>query len=323
MSEIIFFEPKGPLFLKDLFEDISKDNYKTKIFDIKTLENASSKDLTFFNSTRYNEQASKTKAVACITKESLGEYLPRKCIKVFVKNVLFSTAKATKKLYPSADLDYSDSSIRMVSGTSHKYKSVTFGKNILIGKGVKIGSKTSIGHNTIIEKKVSIGNNCLIGSNVTLRNTIIGNNVVIQDGCKIGIKGFGFIPMQDKNFRFPHIGRVILRDNVELGANCTIDRGSIGDTYIGENCFLDNQVHMAHNVKLGKNCMIAGQVGFAGSTTIGNNVSIGGQAGVSGHLNIGNNVRIGGGSGVVKDIPDHTTVMGYPAVPLKDFLKKK
>ncbi len=91
----------------------------------------------------------------------------------------------------------------------------------------------------------------------------------------------------------------------------------------GENTFLDNQVHMAHNVKLGKNCMIAGQVGFAGSTSIGNNVSIGGQAGVSGHLNIGNNVRIGGGSGVVKDIPNHTTVMGYPAVPLKDFLKKK
>ena len=321
MSEIIFFEPKGPLFLKDLFEDISKDNYKTKIFDIKTLENASSKDLTFFNSTRYNEQASKTKAVACITKESLGDYLPKKCIKVFVKNVLFSTAKATKKLYPSADLDYSDSSVREVSGTSPKYKSVTFGKNILIGKGVKIGSKTSIGHNTIIEKKVSIGNNCLIGSNVTLRNTIIGNNVVIQDGCKIGIKGFGFIPMQDKNFRFPHIGRVILSDNVELGANCTIDRGSIGDTYIGENTFLDNQVHMAHNVKLGKNCMIAGQVGFAGSSTIGNNVSIGGQAGVSGHLKVGNNVKIGGGSGVIKNIEDNAIVMGYPAVPFKDFIK--
>ena len=147
----------------------------------------------------------------------MGEYLPRKCIKVFVKNVLFSTAKATKKLYPSADLDYLDSSVIVVSRTSSKYKSVIFGKNILIGKGVKIGSKTSIGHNTVIEKKVSIGHNCLIGSNVTLRNTIIGNNVVIQDGCKIGVKGFGFIPTQNKNFRFPHIGRVILRDNVELG----------------------------------------------------------------------------------------------------------
>ena len=151
----------------------------------------------------------------------------------------------------------------------------------------------------------------------------MGNNVVIQDGSKVGVKGFGFIPLKDKNFRFPHIGRVVLKNNVEIGANCTLDRGSIGDTIIGENTFLDNQVHMAHNVRVGKNCMIAGQVGFAGSSTIGDNVSIGGQAGVSGHLKIGNNVRIGGGSGVVKDIPDNTTVMGYPAVPLKEFLKKE
>ena len=110
---------------------------------------------------------------------------------------------------------------------------------------------------------------------------------------------------------------------MELGANCTIDRGSIGDTVIGENTFLDNQVHMAHNVKVGENCVITGQVGFAGSTTIGNKVLIGGQAGISGHLKIGNNVKIGGGSGVVKDIEDNQIVMGYPAIPLKDFLKKQ
>ena len=151
---------------------------------------------------------------------------------------------------------------------------------------VKIGSNTSIGNNTTIEQNVYMGKNCLIGSNITIKNTIIGDNVVVQDGCKIGVKGFGFVPLKDKNFRFPHIGRVLLNNNVELGANCTIDRGSIGDTVIGENTFLDNQVHMAHNVKIGKNCMIAGQVGFAGSTTIGDNVSIGGQAGISGHLNI-------------------------------------
>ena len=146
--------------------------------------------------------------------------------------------------------------------------------------------------------------------------------MIIQDNCKLGQKGFGFIPNDKKNIKFPHIGKVIIKDNVEIGCGCTIDRGSIDDTIIGKNTYLDNQVHVAHNVKIGSNCMIAGQVGFAGSSTIGDKVSIGGQAGVSGHLKIGNKVKIGGGSGVVKDIEDNQVVMGYPAVPLKDFLKK-
>ena len=323
MSETFFFVPKGPFYLNDLSDELSDENNKLKISDIKTLDRATKKDITFFNSIDYKSDAEKTKAGACVTTKNLEEYLPKGCIKILVKNVLFSTAKISKKFYPDADLDYPDKSLVDSKRVSSKFSSVTFGKNIFIGKKAKIGSKTSIGTNSVIEHDVEIGKNCLIGSNVTIKNSIIGNNVVIQDGCKVGVKGFGFIPLKDKNFRFPHIGRVILKDNVELGANCTIDRGSIGDTIIGENTFLDNQVHMAHNVKLGKNCMIAGQVGFAGSSTIGDNVSIGGQAGVSGHLKIGNNVRIGGGSGVVKDIPNNTTVMGYPAVPLKEFLKKE
>ena len=145
---------------------------------------------------------------------------------------------------------------------------------------------------------------------------------MLQDNCKIGLKGFGFIPHKNKNIKFPHIGRVLIHDDVEIGSGCTIDRGSIDDTIIGSNTYLDNQVHIAHNVKIGANCMIAGQVGFAGSAIIGDKVSIGGQAGISGHLKIGNNVKIGGGSGVVKDIEDNQIVMGYPAVPLKDFIKK-
>ena len=188
---------------------------------------------------------------------------------------------------------------------------------------VKIGKNSIIGSNSIIEQNVSIGNNCLIGSGIVIKNSLIGENVVIQDGCKIGQKGFGFIPIQSKNIKFPHIGKVIIKDNVEIAANCTIDRGSIDDTVIGLNTYLDNQVHIAHNVQIGSNCMIAGQVGFAGSSRLGNNVSIGGQAGISGHLKIGNNVKIGGGSGVVKDIDDNEIVMGYPAVPLKEFLRKE
>ena len=137
------------------------------------------------------------------------------------------------------------------------------------------------------------------------------------------MKGFGFIPNQNKNIRSPHIGKVLLSEGVEIGANSTIDRGSLADTIIGKNTFIDNQVHIAHNVQIGKNCMIAGQVGFAGSAILGDNVVIGGQAGISGHLKIGNNVKIGGGSGVISDIQDNSQVMGYPAVSLKKFVKQR
>lgn len=323
MPEAIFFLPKGPFNLNELLPEFTNKKNSMSISDIKTLEMANKNDISFFNSLDYKMFAKKTKAAVCITTNNLQQYLPNNCIKILVKNVLFTTAKVSKKFYPYAEIDFPDKSLKEASKLSSKYSFVTFGKNSFIGKDVKIGSKTVVGYNTVIEHGVQIGKKCLIGSNVTIRNSIIGDDVVIQDGCKVGIKGFGFIPNKNKNFRFPHIGRVILKSNVELGSNCTIDRGSIGDTVIGENTFLDNQVHVAHNVRLGKNCMIAGQVGFAGSSTIGDNVSIGGQAGVSGHLKIGNNVRIGGGSGVIKDIPDNTTVMGYPAVPLKEFLKGK
>ena len=144
----------------------------------------------------------------------------------------------------------------------------------------------------------------------------------ILDRCVIGKKGFGFFPNKNSNLRYPQIGVVIIRDNVEIGCGATIDRGSLSNTIIGKNTFLDNQIHIAHNVKIGENCVIAGQVGFAGSSTIGDNVFIGGQAGITGHIKIGNNVQIGGGSGVITDIPDNTKVMGYPAKNIRQFLKE-
>ena len=246
--------------------------------------------------------------------------MPENLDKIVVKNVLFELARIAKLIYPLSDIDYPDLSLKKI--TQNKFKKVRFGNNVLIGKNVKIGKNTIIGSNSIIESNVVIGNNCIIGSGVVIKNSIINNNVMIQDNSKLGQKGFGFIPINGKNIKFPHIGKVIIEDEVEIATGCTIDRGSIDDTIIGKNTYLDNQVHVAHNVKIGSNCMIAGQVGFAGSSKIGNNVSIGGQAGVSGHLKIGNNIKIGGGSGVIKDIEDNKTVMGYPAVPLKDFLKK-
>lgn len=317
MSENIFFRKKN-IKLSKLFSniDVSVDFL---INDIKPLHLAKTKDLTFFDSLKYKQSAINTKASACITNEKLEKFLPKKINKIIVKNILLELAQALQNIYPFAEIDYPDLSLKIVKKS--KYKSVKFGNNVLIGKSVKIGKNSIIGSNSIMEHNVEIGQDCIIGSGNIIKNSIIGNRVVLQDNCKIGQKGFGFIPKQNKNFKFPHIGKVVIQDDVEIASGCTIDRGSIDDTVIGKNTYLDNQVHVAHNVKIGANCMIAGQVGFAGSSTIGNNVSIGGQAGVSGHLKIGNNVKIGGGSGVVKNIQDNQIVMGYPAVKLRDFLK--
>jgi UDP-3-O-[3-hydroxymyristoyl] glucosamine N-acyltransferase len=319
-----FFKNTGPFNIEKLLikSDIeNKKNFKKdKIYNVTDLVSATNKDLTFFHSKNYSEFASKTKASYCVTHENLSQFLPDSCKKIIVKNVLLSVAKITREFYPESIVDDFDETAKDISKTSFK-KKVKFGKNVLIGKNVKIGKNCLIGHNTIIEKNVAIGLNCSIGSNVIVRNTIIKDNVNILDGCVIGKKGFGFFPNQKRNIRYPHIGIVVINENCEIGCGSTIDRGSLSNTIIGKNTYLDNQVHIAHNNKIGDNCIIAGQVGFAGSSTLGNNVMIGGQAGVSGHLKIGNNVQIGGGSGVIKDIPDNTKVMGYPAKNLREFIK--
>ena len=320
-----FFKNKGPFKIDKLFKLSglkSINNFKNiNVYDVKDLSTSTSKDITFFHSKKYLNLAPKTKAFFCITTENLKNYLPVNCNKIIVDNVLIATAKITKIFYPDSVSDDFDTTSKDINKTSFK-KKVKFGKNVLIGKNVRIGKNCSIGHNSIIEKNVIIGNNCSIGSNVIIRNTIVNNNVHILDGCVIGKKGFGFFPDKKSNYRYPQIGVVIINDNSEIGCGSTIDRGSMSNTIIGKNTYLDNQIHIAHNVKIGDNCIIAGQVGFAGSSTLGNHVMIGGQAGVSGHLKIGNNVQIGGGSGVIKDIPDNTKVMGYPAKSLKNFIRE-
>jgi len=319
-----FFKNKGPFKIEDLLKLSNvnnKENFKkTKVSDIKDLFSSTKKDITFFHSKKYEIFASKTNAIFCLTTSSLANILPKTCNKIIVDNVLVSTSKVTKTFYPNSITDDFDANVKDISKTKYK-KRIKYGKNVLIGNNVKIGKKCLIGHNTILESNVIIGDNCSIGSNVIIRNTIINNSVNILDGCIIGKKGFGFFPNKEKNIRYPHIGIVIINDNAEIGSGSTIDRGSMSNTIIGKNSYLDNQIHIAHNNKIGENCIIAGQVGFAGSSTLGNNVMIGGQAGISGHLKIGNNVQIAGGSGVIKSIPDNSRVMGYPAKDLKSFIK--
>ena len=319
-----FFKNNGPFKISDILKLINLDDLNIdcdqKITDIKDLLTSEANNITFFHSKKYQHIAKNTKASFCITTESLKNELPKNCKPLVVKNVLISTSKITSKFYPNSINDNFDSTVKNIIETKFKDK-VKYGKNVLIGDNVIIGSNCLIGHNTIIEKNVSIGDSCSIGTNVIIRNTLINNNVNVLDNCVIGKHGFGFFPNNEKNLRYPHIGIVKIGENSEIGSGCTIDRGSMSNTVIGKNTFLDNQIHIAHNVKIGENSIIAGQVGIAGSSILGNNVRIGGQAGISGHLTIGNNVEIAGGSGVIKDVSNNSKVMGYPAKNIRDFLK--
>ncbi len=318
-----FFINSGPFNTSEIFKVLNielKTDENHIIEDIRDLFNAEKNCITFFHSKKYNELAKNTKASYCITTQNLKDYLPKNCRAIIVENVLISTSIVTQKFYPNSIEDEYDRSAIDINNINFKNK-VTTGKNVLVGDNVKIGKNCLIGHNTIIERNVQIGDNCKIGSNTIIRNSIIKNHVTILDNCIIGKKGFGFFPSKNKNLRYPHIGIVIINENCEIGCGSTIDRGSLSNTEIGKNTYLDNQIHIAHNVKIGENSILAGQVGIAGSSIIGNNVKIGGQAGISGHLKIGNNVEIGGGSGVIKDIPDNSKVMGYPAKSIREFLK--
>ena len=225
----MFFIKKKPIKLSKIF---TKNKFEKDLLikDIKTLDVATKTDISFFENIRYKELALKTKAGACLSTEKLSKFLPKDCIKIISKNVLYDLTCVLKTYYPFADIDYPDT--YLFKPSKNKYPKVRFGNNVLLGKNVKIGKQSFVGSNTVIESGVRLGKNVSIGSNNHIKNCFIGDNVVIQSGCKIGLRGFGFIPIKDNNLKMPHIGKVIIEKNADIASGCTIDRGSVSDTII-------------------------------------------------------------------------------------------
>ena len=325
MNNLFFKKAKNYIFLKDIFSICNlsyKNNLNKKIYGVNNIKDANNSQITFFNNLNYEKDAKNCKASVCIVNGKNAKYLNKDIISIISKNPLIDFYKVVNLFYPQSSVD--NEKINVLKNMDKLLKKKIFvGKNTLIDKSANIGSNTLIGNNVIIKANVHIGKNCTIGSNVIIENSLFGDNIIIKSGTLIGQVGFGFNFEKKKRIKFPHIGRVIIENGVQIGSFCTIDRGSLTDTVIGEFTSIDNQVQIAHNVKVGNFCMIAAQSGIAGSTIIGNNVKIGGQTGISGHLTIGNNVKIGGKSGVVANIEDNQIVMGYPAKSIRDFLTSK
>ena len=201
-------------------------------------------------------------------------------------------------------------------------KDCFIGANVVIGNEVEIGDNCFIGANVVIEHNCKIGNNCRIGNNASIAYTVMGNSCYIYTGARLGYDGFGFEFINGQHHRIPQLGRLIIGDDVEIGANTCIDRGALDDTIIGTGSRIDNLVQIAHNDKLGRGCIIVSQVGIAGSCTLGDYVILGGQVGLADHLNIGTGAQIAAQSGVMRDVEAGAVVMGTPCVPFKDYMRQ-
>jgi UDP-3-O-[3-hydroxymyristoyl] glucosamine N-acyltransferase len=200
--------------------------------------------------------------------------------------------------------------------------SVTFEPGVVVGQGARVGRGSRIGANTVIGPGVQIGRDCLIGPQVSIAFALIGDRVRLMAGARIGEAGFGAARSRTGPVDIPQLGRVILQDGVTVGANSCIDRGAYEDTVIGENTKIDNLVMIGHNCVIGRNCLMAANTGISGSVTVGDNVIFGGKAGIGDHLRIGEGARVAAGAGVLSDIPAGETWSGYPAKPLRQFLRE-
>jgi UDP-3-O-[3-hydroxymyristoyl] glucosamine N-acyltransferase len=231
-------------------------------------------------------------------------------------------ALAAQAFYPTRPIIPHRAPSAVVDPTATVPEDCDVGPNAVIERGARLGRRCWVGANTVIAAGVEVGDDCRIGPNVTLSHCVIGSRVVLHPGVRIGQEGFGFAPGPAGPIKVPQLGRVIVGDDVDIGANTTIDRGSGPDTVIGPGSMIDNLVQIGHNVILGRCCVLAGQVGISGSTRLDDFVMVGGQGGLAGHLHIGSGARIAAKSGIMRDIPAGETVCGSPAVPLTEFMRQ-
>jgi UDP-3-O-[3-hydroxymyristoyl] glucosamine N-acyltransferase len=333
MEQNSFFKPRDGVTLSELAQYLGAelpDASKADVIirSVAPVNRAQAGDLCYVISRKSKAELETCEASAVLCDPALLSAIPPHIPALVSKNPHAAFAMAGGYLHPSAlqplpaMSDDATGTGAVIDPTAKLEAGVVVEPLAIIGANVEIGAGTRIGAGAIIGQGVKIGRNCSIASGASVLCAFLGNHVIIHNGARIGQDGFGYAPGPRGMIKMVQIGRVIIQDNVEIGANATIDRGTMDDTVIGEGTKIDNQVQIGHNVKIGRHCAIVSQVGIAGSTVIGDGVQIGGQAGLNGHITIGSGVQIAAKSGVVQSIPAGERYGGIPARPIKDFLRE-
>ena len=333
MTEPIFFERQRGLSLAELValtgatlrQDVADDR---RITGIASLDRAAPRDLAFLDNPRYADDLAVTSAGACLIAERFVERAPAGLVLLVAREPYRAFVSVATTLFPGALRPSSLFGGEGAAPGAYIHPSARLESGVIVDPGAVIGPRAEIGSGSVISAgavigpEVRIGRDCAIGPHASIIHCLIGDRVIIHGGCRIGQDGFGFIMGSKGHRKVPQVGRVIIQDDVEIGAGTTIDRGAIRDTVIGEGTKIDNLVQVGHNVSIGRHCILVGQTGISGSVTIEDFVVLGARAGVNNHVTIGEGAQLAGTSIVHGDVPRGAKYGGFPAKPVKEWFRE-
>jgi UDP-3-O-[3-hydroxymyristoyl] glucosamine N-acyltransferase len=327
MTDLRFFDRAGPYSLDELAGSTGAQlrdgaDGARRFADVAPLETAGPEDVTFLENRKYLDAFSRSRAGAAFVEERFAARAPAGMALLLTAEPYKAFARAAQAFYPAKPVVPGIAPTAIIHATASVPQDCEIGPYVVIEAGVRLGARCQVGAHTVIGHAVELGDDCRVAAHVTLSHCVIGARVILHPGARIGQPGFGFAPDRDGPVKIPQLGRVLIGDDVDIGANTTIDRGSGHDTVIGPGTMIDNLVQIGHNVVLGRGCILAGQVGISGSTKLGDFVMAGGQAGLAGHLNIGTGARIAAQAGLMRDIEPGSTVAGAPAVAITSFWRQ-